>query len=143
MWTFWQEGARRDVFRATFFEQAIFLTKWLMLAYTLEGMLIVYVPEELVAGAVGGSGFWPIVISAFVGMPAYINSYVAPALLAGLMEQGMMAGAALSFMVAGAVSCIPAMAAVWALVAKRVFALYVALGLSGAILSGVVFEAIM
>jgi uncharacterized membrane protein YraQ (UPF0718 family) len=143
VWTFWQDDARRGVFSETFIQQAIFLTKWLMLAYTLEGLLIVYVPEELVASAVGGTGVWPIVVSAFIGMPAYINSYVAPALLAGLMEQGMSAGAALSFMVAGAVSCIPAMAAVWALVARRVFALYVVLGIGGAILSGIVFQLVV
>ncbi|MEL6957514.1 MAG: permease [Pseudomonadota bacterium] len=140
VWRFWGEPARVGIFKDTFFEQAIFLTKWLLLAYTLEALLIVYVPEELVAATVGGEGFWPIVVSAFVGMPAYINSYVAPPLLAGLTEQGMQAGAALSFMVAGAVSSIPAMAAVWALVARRVFALYIGLGISGAILSGVVFQ---
>lgn len=140
VWQFWQDAPRRDVFRDTFVTQAIFLTKWLLLAYTFEALLIVYVPEDMVASVVGGTGLWPIVISAFVGMPAYINSYVAPALLAGLIEQGMSVGAALSFMVAGAVSCIPAMAAVWALVARRVFALYVVLGIGGAILSGIVFQ---
>ncbi len=140
VWTFWNDDKRRSTFRDTFIEQALFLTKWLLLAYTLEALLIVYVPEELVAAAVGGTGIWPIIVSAFVGMPAYINSYVAPPLLAGLMEQGMQAGAAMSFMVAGAVSSIPAMAAVWALVARRVFALYVMLGISGAILSGIIFQ---
>lgn len=139
-WRFWDDAARRSTFHTTFVEQAVFLTKWLLLAYTLEALLIVYVPEELVARAVGGTGIWPIVVSAFVGMPAYINSYVAPPLLAGLMTQGMTQGAALSFMVAGAVSCIPAMAAVWALVARRVFALYVLLGVGGAILSGLIFQ---
>ncbi len=141
-WLFWQDAPRRATFRTTLIEQALFLTKWLMLAYSLQALLVTYVPGDFVAGLVGGTGLWPIVISAFVGMPAYINSYVAPALLAGLMEQGMQAGAALSFMVAGAVSCIPAMAAVWALVARRVFALYVGLGIGGAILSGVAFQMI-
>lgn len=143
VWRFWTEQARIDTFRTTFLEQALFLIKWLLLAYTLEALLIVYVPEELVARAVGGTGLWPIVVSALVGMPAYINSYVAPPLLAGLIEQGMQPGAALAFMVAGAVSCIPAMAAVWALVAKRVFALYIGLGIGGAILSGLVFQLIV
>jgi uncharacterized membrane protein YraQ (UPF0718 family) len=143
VWRFWQDKVRRGIFSNTFIEQAIFLIKWLVLAYTLEGILIVYIPEELVARAVGGTGLWPIVVSAFVGMPAYINSYVAPVLLAGLMEQGMGAGAALSFMVAGAVSSIPAMAAVWALVSRRVFALYVTLGICGAILSGITFQLVI
>jgi uncharacterized membrane protein YraQ (UPF0718 family) len=84
----------------------------------------------------------PIAVAALVGMPAYLNSYVAPPLLAGLMEQGMSAGAAMSFMVAGAISSVPAMAAVWSLVKPQVFAVYLGLGVSGAIISGVLFQLI-
>ena len=91
------------------------------------------------AATVSGS----IAIAALVGMPAYINSYVAPPLLAGLMEQGMTAGAALAFMVAGAVSSIPAMAAVWSLVRAPVFALYLGLGVIGAIASGLLFQTVL
>jgi uncharacterized membrane protein YraQ (UPF0718 family) len=80
-----------------------------------------------------------VVIGALVGAPAYLNGYAAPPLVAGLMESGMSAGAAMAFMVAGAVSCIPAMAAVWALVRREVFAMYVLFGLGGAIVSGLVF----
>ena len=97
-------------------------------------------PAEVIAGLVGGEGVVPIATAALVGMPAYLNSYVAPPLLAGLMEQGMTAGAAMAFMVAGAVSSIPAMAAVWSLVKPRVFALYLGLGLTGAVIAGLVFQ---
>lgn len=142
-WTIWDTPARRDTFRAETLENLVFLVKWLVLAYVLEALLIEYVPANLVAGLVGGEGVVPIAISAFVGMPAYLNSYVAPPLLAGLMEQGMSAGAALAFMVAGAVSSVPAMAAVWALVKPRVFALYLGLGVSGAIIAGLVFQALI
>jgi len=55
------------------------------------------------------------------------------------MTQGMSAGAGMAFMMAGAVSCIPAMAAVWSLVKPNVFATYIAFGIGGAILSGLVF----
>ncbi|MEN8742215.1 MAG: permease, partial [Phaeobacter gallaeciensis] len=89
---------------------------------------------------VGGEGVVAIAVAALVGMPAYLNSYVAPPLLAGLIEQGMSAGAAMAFMIAGAVSSIPAMAAVWSLVKPQVFAAYLGLGVSGAILSGILFQ---
>ena len=88
----------------------------------------------------GGDGLWPVVLGALVGMPAYLNSYAAPPLVAGLMEQGMSAGAAMAFMVAGAVSSIPAMAAVWSLVKRRVFAAYIGLGITGAIALGILGE---
>jgi hypothetical protein len=76
-------------------------------------------------------------------MPAYLNSYVAPPLLAGLMEQGMSAGAAMAFMIGGAISSVPAMAAVWSLVKPQVFATYLGLGIAGAILSGIVFQMVI
>ncbi|SHE77270.1 hypothetical protein SAMN05444279_10811 [Ruegeria intermedia] len=140
VWTFWQVPERRARFRAEFVQNALFLLKWMAFAYVLEALLVSYVPADLIARAVGGEGVVPIVIAAFVGMPAYLNSYVAPPLLAGLMEQGMSAGAAMSFMIAGAVSSIPAMAAVWSLVKPRVFAAYLGLGISGAIAAGILFQ---
>lgn len=141
-WRFWQDAERREIFRGQFVENALFLLKWLAFAYVLEALLVTYVRPEWIAAIVGGEGVVPIAIAAVVGMPAYLNSYVAPPLLAGLISQGMSAGAALAFMIAGAVSSIPAMAAVWSLVKPRVFATYLGLGVSGAILSGVVFQMI-
>lgn len=139
-WQFWQDDSRRMTFRVELIENALFLFKWLALAYILEALLVTYVPAELIASVVGGEGITPIAISAIVGMPAYLNSYVAPPLLAGLMEQGMGSGAAMAFMIAGAVSSIPAMIAVFSLVRPHVFAFYLGLGVSGAIISGMVFE---
>ncbi|MEM7745186.1 MAG: permease [Pseudomonadota bacterium] len=140
-WRFWEEADRRRAFRDAGIENGVFLLKWMSLAYLLEGLLIMYVPADRIATVVGGEGLWPIVVGAFVGAPAYLNGYAAPALIDGLMDKGMSDGAAMSFLVAGAVSSIPAMAAVFALVKRPVFALYLALGIGGAILSGVIFAA--
>lgn len=140
MWAFWKEDERRVTFRDQFAENGIFLIKWLALAYVLEALLVTYVPASLIVAAVGGDGLGSIATAALVGMPAYLNGYVAPPLLAGLMEQGMSAGAAMAFMVAGAVSSIPAMAAVWSLVKGGVFASYIGLGIVGAMVSGIVFQ---
>jgi len=142
-WRFLEQAERRATFGATALEQAIFLTKWLSLAYLLEGLLIEYIPAEAIGALVGGPGVMPVVLGALVGAPAYLNGYAAPPLVAGLMESGMSAGAAMSFMVAGAVSCIPAMAAVWALVKRDVFVMYVLFGIGGAIVSGLIFGAVM
>jgi len=46
-------------------------------------------------------------------------------------------------MIAGAVSSIPAMAAVWSLVKPRVFAAYLGLGFLGAVFSGLIFQLVM
>jgi uncharacterized membrane protein YraQ (UPF0718 family) len=52
----------------------------------------------------------------------------------------MTPGAAMAFITAGAVSSIPAAIAVWALVRKPVFALYLALGLTGSMLTAWVYQ---
>lgn len=139
-WKFWTEEKRTIIFKHEFIENALFLCKWLAMAYVLEALLVTYVPASLIAGLVGGEGIVPVIIAAFVGMPAYLNSYIAPPLISGLMDQGMTAGAGMAFMVSGAVSSVPAMAAVWSLVKKQVFAAYIGLGVGGAILSGLIFE---
>ncbi len=143
VWRFWEEGPRREIFRIEGLRNAVFLLKWLGFAYLLEALLVTYVPAATIGGLVGGEGFWPIVLGAFVGAPAYLNGYAAPPLVAGLMEQGMSAGAAMSFMVAGAVSSVPAMAAVWSLVRRSVFVAYLGFGIGGAIVVGTIFGALV
>jgi uncharacterized membrane protein YraQ (UPF0718 family) len=143
VWRFWSDQARVLTFREQALSNGVFLLKWLSIAYLLQGLLVTYVPADVVGAAVGGEGLLPIVIGALVGAPAYLNSYAAPPLVAGLMAQGMSAGAGMAFMMAGAVSCIPAMAAVWSLVRLPVFAAYVAFGFVGAVLVGVAFSAVV
>lgn len=140
-WTFWREEQRLGIFRKEAVANGHFLLKWLTLAYVLESMMIAYIPAESIAHLLGGEGLFPIVLSALIGAPAYLNSYAAPPLIAGLMEQGMSAGAAMAFVIAGGVSSIPAMTAVFALVNRKVFAAYIGLGFVGAVLAGVSYGA--
>ncbi len=142
-WSFWVDAQRQQVFRSQLLENGQFLLKWLAVAYLLEALLITYVPAALIAQVVGGEGVTPVVISAIVGIPTYLNSYVAPPLVAGLMEQGMSAASGMAFMLAGAISSIPAMTAVWSLVRPSVFAAYLGLGLVGAVSLGLVFGTLM
>ncbi len=138
-WRFWREPPRRAAFAAEARANGLFLVKWLTLAYLLEGLLIETLPAATIARVVGGDGVLSVVVAALVGGPAYLNSYAAPPLVAGLMQQGMSAGAGMAFIVAGAVSSMPAMVAVFALVRRRVFAAYVGLGVLGAVLSGLAY----
>ncbi|MBA3532228.1 MAG: hypothetical protein H0T73_09940 [Ardenticatenales bacterium] len=63
--------------------------------------------------------------------PAFLIS-----ILLGVLAQGMQPGAAIAFLIAGPVTTIPAMTAVWGIASRRVFALYLAVGLGGAMLAG-------
>lgn len=142
VWAFWREAPRRTEFREVAVHNLLFLGKWLLLAYVLESLMLLYVPADLIASALGGDGIRPILIASLVGAPAYLNGYAAVPLISGLMEQGMSPGAAMSFVIAGGVSCIPAAVAVWALVKPRVFASYLVFALTGAILAGLAWNAI-
>ncbi|NNL17506.1 MAG: permease, partial [Boseongicola sp.] len=141
-WAFWNQRERRSIFSETVVVNALFLGKWLFLAYMLEALMLRYVPSEWIAGFLGGDGAWPVVMGAIVGAPAYLNGYAAVPLVDALLAQGMAQGAAMSFVVAGGVSCIPAAVAVWALVKPRVFFAYLGIALVGAVLAGLAWNMI-
>lgn len=143
VWKFWTSPERNTTFRDTVFENAIFLGKWLLLAYVLEAVMLRYVPAEWIAQILGGEGMGPILLGAFVGAPAYLNGYAAVPLVGGLLQQGMSAGAAMSFVIVGGVSSIPAAVAVWALVKPRVFATYLCFAFIGAVLAGTVWSMVV
>ncbi len=140
-WDFWSETERRDTFRNTWLENALFLVKWLLIAYMFEALMIVYDTTAWVGQFLGGEGFGTILISALIGMPAYLNGFAAVGFISGLMDQGMSNGAAMSFVIAGGVSCIPAAIAVWALVKPRIFAAYIGFALTGAVIAGTLYQA--
>ncbi len=142
VWKFWPEPDRRAVFSETARENALFLFKWLTLAYVIEALMLHYIPAQIIASVLGGEGMMPILLGALVGAPAYLNGYAAVPLIDALLAQGMSNGAAMSFVIAGGVSCIPAAIAVWALVKPRVFAAYLGFALTGAIAAGLVWQAI-
>ena len=139
-WRFWEDSDRRDRFVRDSLGTGGFLLKWLTVAFLAESLMVAYVPAESVAAVLGGDNAFAIPLAAVVGVPAYMNGYAAIPLISGLLEMGMSNGAALAFATAGAVSCIPAAIAVWALVRRSVFVLYLALGLGGAILSGFLYQ---
>jgi uncharacterized protein len=141
VWRFWRESDRVKVFKTETLKNALFLGKWLILAYVLESLMIRFVPSEWIATALGGDGFQPILLGSLLGGPAYLNGYAAVPLIAGLLEQGMSQGAAMSFVIAGGVSCIPAAVAVWALVKPRVFFAYLSFAFVGSLIAGTAWAA--
>lgn len=142
VWRFWQDPERADAFKASALDNAVFLLKWLALAYVIEALMLEYIPADAIAGLLGGDGLGTILLGALVGAPAYLNGYAAVPLVDALLAQGMSNGAAMSFVIAGGVSSIPAAIAVWALVKPRVFAAYLGLAITGAVIAGLAWQAI-
>jgi len=139
-WRFWNDPQRKREFTTQISTNGFFLGKWMTLAFFIESLMIAYIPAGVVAGLIGSSNSAAIPISALLGIPAYMNGYAAIPLISGLMELGMTPGAALSFATAGAVSSIPAAMAVFALLKRSVFVMYILLGLSGALTAGYAYH---
>ncbi len=142
VWAFRHQPERTKKFRKNAISTTEFLVKWLTLAFFLESLMLAYIPAELVASTLGGGGIAPIVWATLTGVPAYLNGYAALPLVGGLVGQGMQPGAGMAFLIAGGVTSIPAAIAVFALVKKPVFALYIALSLAGALTAGLAWQMI-
>ncbi len=138
-WRFWGSPPRREIFSREIMSTGWFLGKWLTVAFFLESLMVAYIPPEWITRLVGGENWTAIPLAALVGIPAYMNGFAAVPLVGGLMQMGMSPGAGLAFMTAGAVSSIPAALAVYALVRRPVFLLYILMGFVGSVLAGLAY----
>jgi uncharacterized membrane protein YraQ (UPF0718 family) len=135
-------GLKADVFwrrllRETW-DATWMVVRFMLLASFLSALIKLYVPSEWVAGLLGNQNPWSIPWAALLGVPAYASNLTALPMLSGLLSQGMSPSAALTVLISGPTTTLPAMAAVWGLASRRVFALYVSFSLVGAVVLGYV-----
>lgn len=110
--------------------------KWLLLAIVAQGVIVRYLPQDWVTASLGTGDWWAIPLAGVVGVPLYLNGVGAIPITQGLLSQGMMPGAAVTFLLAGAITTVPAMVAVRAVARWSTFAFYVGVGFLGSILVG-------
>jgi uncharacterized membrane protein YraQ (UPF0718 family) len=138
------EGNSGDVRPAPFWRRllgetwnaTLMVVKFMALAFFLDALITLYIPQEWVAGLLGRQNPWAIVTAALLGVPAYASNLTALPMVSGLLAQGMNPAAALAFLIAGPTTTLPAMAAVQGLASRRVFALYISFSLTGAVALG-------
>ena len=118
----------------------LWVGQFLVLAFFLEALITLYVPQAWISQWIGASNPLAPALAAIVGVPLYTGNLMALPLIGGLLEHGMDPGAALSFLIAGPVTTICAMTAVWGVVKKRVFVLYIGIGLVGALVLGYAYS---
>jgi hypothetical protein len=118
----------------------LMVTKFMMLAFLINALIKFYLPEDYVLGFVGGNGPFAVLIATLVGIPFYTSNLTALPLVSGLIGLGMNQGAALAFLIAGPVTTLPAMMAVWGIVRPRVFLAYLSYGLLGSVIFGCLFN---
>lgn len=119
---------------------SMMVAKFMTLAFLVNALIRLYVPHDLLSGLLDGDGTFTVLIAALTGVPFYTSNITALPLISGLLASGMNQGAALAFLIAGPVTTLPAMLAVWGIVQKKVFVLYVSFAFSGAILFGLLIN---
>ena len=119
------------------------LGRWLLLAFVMEALILAYVPQEAIAGTLGGRNPLAVPLAALIGAPLYLTEVAALPIVSGLLQSGMSPGAAIAFLIAGPATTVPAMAAVWTLVRPRVFVLYVGIVVVGAVVLGIATDVVL
>ncbi len=110
--------------------------RWMILAVLIEAVVVRFVPPTAFNGLLGGNVFTSVLIAAFLSIPLYLNGISAIPIGSSLVAMGMSPAGLTTFMLAGAITTIPAMAGVKAVVHRRIFNLYVGTGIVGSILVG-------
>jgi uncharacterized membrane protein YraQ (UPF0718 family) len=141
------EGLSRSRVWRDFWPQAwpvtLFLGKWLLIAFILESLIVNYVDSKWISSVLGNNQFFSIPLATAIGIPVYTSGVGAIPIVKGLLSSGMSHGAALAFLVAGPVTTIPAMTAVFALVKRQTFVIYLCVGIGGSLIAGYIYQAVM
>ncbi|MFF9852452.1 permease [Streptomyces litmocidini] len=141
----WRVLVRRDIknLRAgailkEIVSDSLILGKWLLLAIVLEALIVRYVPTDVVSGVLGTDGVLSVLVAGLISVPLYLNGVGAIPVVEGLLDQGMVAAAGVTFLLGGAITTIPAMVAVKSVVKTKVFVFYLGVGLLGSVGIGLV-----
>ena len=144
VWKFWHDAARSQRFLVTATTTGWFLLRWLAVAYAIESLMIAWLPVGAVGEWLGtGAGPLAVPIAVAIGIPVYLNSFAAIPFVSGLIALGMSPATGLAFMLATSATGFPAMVAVWALVKPRAFALYLGFAVTGALIAGYAYAAVL
>jgi len=121
---------------------SLFLGKWLIIAFILESLIVHYLNPEWISSLLGKDMAFSIPLATVIGIPLYTSGVAAIPIVQGLLNSGMSHGAAMAFLVAGPVTTIPAMTAVFALVKRQTFGIYLGVGIGGSLIAGYLFQII-
>lgn len=117
-----------------------FIGRFVFIGLVAQTLLVRYLPQTWIEAVLGTDNQFAVLLSAMIGIPAYINGVAAIPLLQGLLEKGMDPGAAVAFIIAGPVTSVPSIAGAMALVRSRALAVYVLSGFLGAVVFGYLFS---
>jgi len=117
-------------------DAGLFVGKYLLLAIILEAIIVTLVPISWITFLVGQNNIQSLFTAALIGLPLPTNQIPIIPILAGLLERGIDQGAALTLLLAGPVTSLPAMFALWAMFQKRLVLVFIVHSLLVSILLG-------
>lgn len=112
--------------------------RWMLLGIAVEALVTLYVSPHAFDAILGHSLFISVFVAALLSIPLYLNGVSAIPIGASLVAVGMSPAGLTTFMLAGAITTLPAMAAVRAVVDRRIFLLYLTTGVVGSIVVGLI-----
>ncbi|HEY5673003.1 MAG TPA: permease [Malonomonas sp.] len=130
-----RDSRLRFIFDRTM-DAGLFVGKYLLMAIVLEAIIVTLVPISWITFLVGQNNFQSLFTAALIGLPLPTNQIPIIPILAGLLERGIDQGAALTLLLAGPVTSLPAMLALWAMFQKRLVLVFVVHSLLVSILLG-------
>jgi uncharacterized protein len=136
----WKDAERQKVFRQNFVSTTRLILICLIPAFAAEYALNAALQPKALSAYVGDDVWWAIPFAVFVGAPAYLDGYAALPLTRGLMDHGMSPGAAMAFLVSGGVVSIWGAMAIFPVLRLKPFLLYLALAVTGSLISGYLFD---
>jgi hypothetical protein len=124
-------------------DAGLFVGKYLLLAIVLEAIIVTLVPVSWISFLVGQQSVFSLFTAAFIGLPLPTNQIPIIPILAGLLERGIDYGAALTLLLAGPVTSLPAIFALWAMFQKRLVLVFVGHSLVVSILLGWLLQVVV
>jgi len=122
------------------FDAGLFIGKYLLVAIILEGLMVTLVPIAWIKMLVGTESVGSLLLAALVGLPLPTSQIPIIPILAGLLQMGIDRGAALTLLLAGPVTSLPAMVALAVMFHKRLLITFVALGLGLSVFMGLLLQ---
>ncbi|MBE0504058.1 MAG: permease [Desulfuromonadales bacterium] len=117
-------------------DAGLFTGKYLLLAIVLEAIIVTTLPMHWIVGLVGQKSFTSVSLAALVGIPLPLSQIPAIPILAGLLQKGMDHSAALTLLLAGPVTSLPAIIALTGLFKLRVMIFFIVSALGIAVILG-------
>ncbi len=117
-----------------------FVGFYLLLGVVLGAIIDVLVPGRWITAVFGGGGWYQLLLAALLGVPLSACGGGVIPLVRGLTDQGMAAGAALAFLIAGPATRIPPLMALATIVRPLFIVGYVILLIAYSVVAGLVYQ---